>query len=55
MVDQATLELKSSSASDGVATVAVAVALLVEQATLELKSSRASDGVASVAVALLVE
>jgi len=46
MVEQATLELKSSSASDGAAYVAVA--LMVEQATLELKSSSASDGVASV-------
>jgi len=33
MAEQAKLELKSSSASDGVASVAVAL-LLVEQATL---------------------
>jgi Flp pilus assembly protein CpaB len=48
-VEQATLERRSSSASDGGASVAVA--LLGEQATLELSS----DGVASVVVALRVE
>ena len=37
MVEQATAELRSSSAWDGVASVAVAL-LMVEQATLELKS-----------------
>ena len=49
----ATLERRSSSASVGVASVAVA--LLVEQATLELRRTSASDGAASVAVALSVE
>ena len=47
----AALALRSTSASEGVALVAVA--LLKEQATLELRSTSASEGVALVAVALL--
>ena len=54
LVEQATLELRSTSASDGVESVAVAL-LLVEQAILELRSSSASDVVESVVVALLEE
>ena len=52
--EQATLKLRRSSASDGAASVAVAL-LVVEQAVIELRSTSASDGVASVAVALLKE
>jgi ribonuclease PH len=53
-VEQATLERRrSSSASDGAASVAVA--LLGEPASLELRSTSASVGVASVAVVLLKE
>jgi hypothetical protein len=52
-VEQATLELRCTNASDGVPPVVVA--LRVEQATLALRSTNASDGVASVAVALRVE
>ena len=45
--EQATLKLRRSSASDGAASVAVAL-LVVEQAVIELRSTSASDGVASV-------
>ena len=53
-MEQATLELRSFCASDGVAFVAVAL-LVVVHATLELRSSCASEGVASVVVALRVK
>ena len=49
---QAILDLRSTSASDGGASIAVAL-LLEEQTTLELTS--ASYGAASVVVVLLVE
>ena len=53
LTEQAILDLRSTSASEGVASVVLA--RRVKQATLELRSSCASDGVASVVVALLEE